>query len=216
MIMNNENRNKSAIDTLKQISNNLDYLSNSEDEKDLELKNETKEDIERISLFLKKIKRLILFTFSLLVTVVGIFGYFIYQYERPSFTNSDLNSKKTDSIVEAITKMKKTETKSDIVKAVDSLRIDNDNTMTLNELTNGNNKDSISILSLVMESSTIAGLALSKNKDNINISKYSGVENNDTINKLLQNINKENSPKFMILALQYDDEKDVWYAKDRE
>ena len=216
MIMNKENRNKSAIDTLKQISDNLDYLSNTEDEKDLELKNETKEDIKRISLFLKKIKRLILFTFSLLVTVVGIFGYFIYQYERPSFTNSDLNSKKTDSIVEAITKMKKTETKSDIAEAVDSFRTDNDNTMTLNELTTGNNKDSISILSLVMESSTIASLASSKNKDSINISKYSGVENNDTINKLLQNINKENSSKFMILALKYDDEEGVWYAKDRE
>ena len=218
--MSKRNQNRSARDTLRQISIKLDYLANTENEKDLRVREEIKKDIAELNLFFKGTKRLISIIFLLLIVAIGFSSYTIYQYKEQNFISYSFPSKKADSIVEAIRTMRRSETESDIAEVIKDYKKYDDNTTTLGELLNENNtlknnRDSISILSLITDSSSIAALALGVN-DSTDISNFPGITSNDTINEYLQSVNNEDNSKFMLLGLHYDNDRDIWYVKDRK
>lgn len=224
--MSKKNQNRSISDIFKRISNNLDSLNNIENEKDAKLKNEIKDDIKELKQFFKGIRKLILIMFSLLIIAIVLFGYTMYQNEKLRFMNSDLESKKVDSIIKTIMDIKEIETDSNTIRTTYNYRTRNNNIITYNELVSENDSlknslDSISILSLKLKLETSKlekKLNLAKNNYGINFREYSRVENNDTIN-YIQIISREADSAFMLLNhyrdnLYYDKDKDTWFIRD--
>lgn len=226
--MSKKNQNRSVSDIFKRISKNLDSLNSIESEKDPKLKNEIKEDVKELKQFFKGIRKLMLIMFSLFIIAIILFGYTMYQNDKLRYMNSDLESKKVDSIIKTIMNIKEIETDSNTIRTTYNYRTRNNKIITYSELVDENDSlknsvDSISVLRLKLKSkiSTFEKkLKLAKNNYGITFKEYSRVKNKDTIN-YIQIISREADSAFMLLNhyrdnLYYDKDKDSWFIRDEK
>ncbi|MEA1787717.1 hypothetical protein U1E44_16565 [Arenibacter sp. GZD96] len=226
--MSKKNQNRSVSDIFKRISNNLDSLNSIESEKDPKLKREIKEDINELKQFFKGIKKLMLIMFSLFIIAVVLLGYTMYQNEKLRFMNSDLESKKVDSIIKTIMDIKEIKTDSNTIRTTYNYKTRNNNIITYSELVNENDSlkssvDSISILRSKLKSkisSLEQKLNLAKDNYVITFREFYRVKNKDTIN-YIQIISRKADSAFMLLNhyrdnLYYDKDEDVWYIRDEK
>jgi len=226
--MSKKNQNRSISDIFKRISNNLDSLNSTENEKDPKLKNEIKEDLKELKQFFKGIRKLMLIMFSLFIIAIILFGYTMYQNDKLRYMNSDLESKKVDSIIKTIMNIKEIETDSNTIRTTYNYRRRNNKIITYSELVNENDSlknsvDSISILKQKLKSNISTfdkKLKLAKNSYGIDFREYSRVKDKDTIN-YIQIISPEADSAFILLNhyrdnLYYDKNEDIWYIKDEK
>jgi hypothetical protein len=224
--MSKKNQNRSISDVFKEIFKNLDSLKHSKDEKDQNSLIELDNDIKELKQFFKGIRKLILILFSLLVISIILFVYTIYQNEKLRFLNSDLESKKIDSIIRTIMDIKEIETDSSTIQTTYNYRTRNNEIITYNELAGENdslksNVDSITNLKRELNSkiSTLEQkLNMAKENYGISFREFYRVENKDTIN-YIQITGKKVDSAFLLLSryrdkLFYDKENDSWYIKD--